>query len=151
MTTDYDRIEQEIVINAPAQRVWELVSEPGWFINDQQITPHDIDRDGDSGSAIAVVTDPVHGRFAFGIVTLDEPHYAAFRWYLDADAVDGPSTLVEFWLTPADSGVKLRVVESGFAALDEPEADRRSRFDDHSQGWPLELGLAQRYLVAADA
>ena len=147
MAIDYDRIEREIEIDAPAQRVWELVSEPGWYINDERITPRDIDRDGD----IAYVTDPIHGRFAFRVVTLDEPHYAAFRWYIDTEALDGSSTLVEFWITPTDSGVTLRVVESGFASLAEPEADRRSRFDDHTDGWRRELGLAARHLVGADA
>lgn len=146
MITDFDRIERDIVINAPVQRVWELVSEPGWYINDERITPHGVVRNGD----VATVIDPAHGSFTFRIVTLDEPRYAAFRWYTDSDAPDGSSTLVEFWLTPMDSGVQLRVVESGFASLDEPEADRRSRFDDHSRGWPLELGLAAEYLVAVD-
>ncbi|MBU9766503.1 ATPase [Mycobacterium sp. TNTM28] len=145
MTTDYDRIEREITIDAPAQRVWDLVSEPGWYINDEQITEHRIDRDGD----VAIVTDPTHGRFALRTVTLDAPRYAAFRWHIDADDPDSSSTLVEFWITPTSSGVVLRVVESGFASLAEPEADRRSRFDDHSDGWALELGLAEQYLVGA--
>ncbi|MUL85271.1 MULTISPECIES: ATPase [unclassified Mycolicibacterium] len=147
MTTDFDRIEHEIAIDAPAQCVWDLVSEPGWYINDKEITDHHIERDGD----VAIVTDPSHGRFALRTVTLDEPRYAAFRWHIDADNLDSSSTLVEFWITPAASGVVLRVVESGFASLDEPEADRRSRFDDHSGGWPVELSLAQRHLAGAAA
>ncbi|MDF3339226.1 SRPBCC domain-containing protein [Mycolicibacterium septicum] len=147
MTTDFDRIEREIAIDAPAQRVWDLVSEPGWYINDERITEHHIERDGD----VAIVTDPTHGKFALRTVAVDEPRYVAFRWHIDADDLDSSSTLVEFWITPAPSGVVLRVVESGFASLDEPEANRRSRFDDHSGGWPLELGLAQKYLVEAAA
>ena len=147
MSTDYDRIEREITIEAPAQRVWDLVSEPGWYINEERITEHRIDRDGD----LVTVTDPTHGRFVFRIVTLDEPRYAAFRWHIDADDLDSSSTLVEFWITPAPSGVVLRVVESGFAALDEPEADRRSRFDDHTGGWALELELAAKHLATVDA
>ena len=123
MTTDFDRIEREIAIDAPAQRVWDLVSEPGWYINEERITEHTIERDGD----VAIVTDPTHGKFALRTVTLDEPRYAAFRWHIDADDLDSSSTLVE------------------------PEADRRSRFDDHSGGWPLELGLARKYLVGAAA
>ncbi len=43
-----DRIEREIAIEATAERVWQLVSEPGWYVNDSVITDHRIDRDGDS-------------------------------------------------------------------------------------------------------
>ena len=147
MDTEYDRIEREITIDAFPQRVWELMSEPGWYINDQRIVDHQVEYDGE----IAYVTDPTHGRFAFRTVHLDEPSYAAFRWHIDADDPSSSSTLVEFWLTPADSGVLLKVAESGFASLSEPEADRRSRFDDHSQGWRLELELARVHLTGADA
>lgn len=147
MTIDFDRIEREIAIDAPAQRVWELVSEPGWFINDERITEHRIERNGD----LAIVTDPAHGRFALRTVALEEPRYAAFRWHVDADDPDSSSTLVEFWITPVQSGVVLRVVESGFASLDEPEADRRSRFDEHTGGWSIELELARKHLVGAAA
>ena len=35
-----DTIEREILINAPMERVWALVSEPGWFINAGQIRAH---------------------------------------------------------------------------------------------------------------
>ncbi|MGV9860520.1 SRPBCC domain-containing protein [Gordonia sp. NPDC003425] len=145
MDTDFDRIEQEIVIDAPAQRVWDLVSEPGWYINNRVITEHRIETRGD----LTVVHDPTHGSFALRVLDLDAPRYAAFRWLIDADDPDSSATLVEFWLTPTDSGVLLKVAESGFAALDEPEADRRSRFDDHTDGWRVELGLARDHLVDA--
>lgn len=147
MDTEFDRIEREITIDAPAERVWQLVSEPGWFANGRRITEHRIERDGD----VSYVHDPTHGRFAFRTVTLDEPNYAAFRWHIDADDLTSSSTLVEFWLTPTDSGVTVKVAESGFAALDEPEVNRRSRFDDHTEGWPLELGLARDHLTGAGA
>lgn len=141
-TTEFDRIEREIAIDAPAERVWQLISEPGWYINDSAITEHRLEQRGE----LTVVHDPTYGEFAFRIVELNQPRYAAFRWHIDVDP-SSSSTLVEFWITPSDSGVVLRVVESGFASLSEPEADRRSRFDDHSGGWPTELELARVHLV----
>ncbi|MYR07479.1 ATPase [Gordonia sp. SID5947] len=147
MDARFDRIEREISIDAPADRVWALVSEPGWYINDQQILDHQITKDGE----ISYVTDPTHGRFAFRTVTLDEPDYAAFRWHIDVDDLSSSSTLVEFWVTPTDTGVVLKVAESGFASLSEPEADRRSRFDDHTEGWRIELDLARAHLTGAAA
>jgi uncharacterized protein YndB with AHSA1/START domain len=147
MTTelDQDRIEREIAIDAPPQRVWELVSEPGWYINDKQIVEHRIDRDGD----LATVHDPIHGAFAFRTVELDEPRYAAFRWLADPDDADSDSTLVEFWVTPDESGggVVLKVAESGFAALPGTAAERRERLDGNVEGWRIELDLARAHLT----
>ncbi len=147
MDTEFDRIEREITIDAPAERVWSLVSEPGWFGNNREITTHRIERDGD----VSYVYDPTHGKFAFRTVALDEPHYAAFRWHIDADDPNSSSTLIEFWVTPADSGVVLKVAESGFASLSEPEVNRRARYDDHSEGWTIELELARDHLAGAGA
>lgn len=146
-TGEFDRIEREIAIDAPADRVWSLVSEPGWFINDKAITEHRIERDGD----LSTIHDPVHGAFTFRTVELDEPRYAAFRWLADAADSQSDSTLVEFWITPADSGVLLKVVESGFASLPGTEAERRARFDGNNEGWTIELELARTHLGGVHA
>lgn len=146
-TGEFDRIEREIAIDAPADRVWSLVSEPGWFINDKAITEHRIERDGD----LSTIHDPVHGAFTFRTVELDEPRYAAFRWLADAADPQSDSTLVEFWITPADSGVLLKVVESGFASLPGTEAERRARFDGNNEGWTIELELARTHLGGVHA
>jgi hypothetical protein len=39
-----DRIEREIVIDATVARVWQLVSEPGWWIGDGDRTDHVLTR-----------------------------------------------------------------------------------------------------------
>ncbi len=146
-TAEFDRIEREISIDAPADRVWSLVSEPGWFINDKAITEHRIERNGD----LSTIHDPVHGAFTFRTVELDEPRYAAFRWLADSSDPQSDSTLVEFWITPSDSGVLLKVVESGFASLPGTEAERRARFDGNNEGWTIELELARTHLGGVHA
>ena len=146
MIEDFDRIERQIDIDAPADRVWSLISEPGWYINDSEITPHRIERSGD----VDIVHDPVHGAFALRTVTLDPPKYAAFRWIADVDDTAGASTLVEFWIDEMSSGsVVLRVAESGFASLPGDAAERRKKFDDNTEGWTQELGIAKRHLELA--
>ena len=141
-----DRIEREIAIDASAARVWKLVSEPGWYVNDKEIVPHRIERRGD----LHVVHDPTHGTFAFATVELDEPRYAAFRWLTDADAPDGPSTLVEFRIEETSpTSVVLKVIESGFASLPESAEDRRSRYDNHVGGWQIEMALAKGHVEEA--
>ncbi|AEF41396.1 SRPBCC family protein [Hoyosella subflava] len=140
MNTDLDRIERQIDIAAPASRVWTLISEPGWFINDGVIVEHQIDQNGD----VSVVHDPVHGAFSFQTVELVEPRYAAFRW-LGGDA---GSTLVEFWIDERNDGsVSLRVAESGFSTLTVSEEERRRKIDDNTEGWETELAAARSYLT----
>lgn len=146
MSDMFNRIEREVAINASAQRVWELVAEPGWYINDKNFANHEITYDGD----VATVCDDQYGEFKLTIVQLDEPRYAAFRWHIEPD-VSSSSTLVEFWVTPHASGVMLKVVGSGFESLSEPEVNRRSRFDEHSAGWVHELDLARQYFERSTA
>jgi uncharacterized protein YndB with AHSA1/START domain len=146
MTEEFDRIERQIDIDAPADRVWSLISEPGWYINDSQITEHRIERSGD----VDIVHDPVHGAFALRTVTLDPPKYAAFRWLSDPEDTAGASTLVEFWIDETSPrSVVLRVAESGFASLPVDATERRKKFDENTQGWIQELGIAKHHLEGA--
>ena len=144
-----DSIERQIDIDAPAQRVWELVSEPGWYINDGEVVEHRIERDGD----VDIVHDPVHGAFRFRTVDLDPPRYAAFRWLSDQPGPDDgeAGTLVEFWVDERPAGVTLRVVESGFASLGGTDEDRRRRVAENTEGWETELAAAVRHLTGHTA
>ena len=146
--SDNDRIEQTITIAAPAARVWDLVTEPGWFINDGALAPNHLDRQGD----LTMVHHDVHGVFAIRTVSLDPLRYAAFRWYLSPDRLDGGSTLVEFTIEDATpSGVTLTVVETGFASLPEDAAARRVRYEQHDSGWRSQFALARAALETLDA
>ena len=56
-----------------------------------------------------------------------------------ADKASLPGMLVEFTLTPEGGKTRLRVVESGFAALAGSEALRSQAVQDNTGGWPQEL------------
>src|SRR5256885_372350 len=92
-----DLIEREIVIEAPLEVVWAVVTEPGhmsgWFSDSVEL-------DLRPGGAVTLSWSdhgPVHGR----VEQVEPPHLFSFRW-----VVDGPgdelgeenSTLVEFRL-----------------------------------------------------
>lgn len=147
----FDRIEREITIAAPRSHVWELVSEPGWWINDGAITAHEIEPDGPDR---VIVHDPGHGRFVVAIVDQRPQEYAAFRWYSGPSAarrlgelVEDASTLVEFFVSSEGSDMtRLRVVESGFAHLDEEAQRRRMMFEENTAGWSIELLAISRHV-----
>lgn len=141
-----DSVDRSVQIAATPERVWELVSRPGWWINDGDPDSNTIEhRDG-----YDLVTNPVHGTFPLVTVEQDPPHYVAFRWLRRSEdpQVDGPGTLTEFWIEPHPTGVVLRVRESGFATLPLPDADRQSEIEDNTSGWEYELDVARRMLSA---
>ena len=149
-----DRIEQQIDIDATAQRVWELISTPGWWINDGEIVEHRLEQ----RDSHVVVHDPVHGEFVLRVEALETPRYAAYRWFsgppatahADATLDAASSTLVEFWIEEHDrGGVTLRVAESGFEGLDRTAEERRKMFDDNTEGWTLELAAARSLVTGA--
>ncbi|MFS4490191.1 SRPBCC domain-containing protein [Dietzia kunjamensis] len=137
-----DEIVRSIRIDAEAQTVWGIVSEPGWFINDGEWTEHEITTEGD----VSRVVDPVHGEFSIRTVELDPPRRAVFRWLGgQVGSVDEfPSNTIEFTVEPQGSGVVLTVRETGFAGLSSDAVVRRQRFEENSAGWETELDLARR-------
>jgi uncharacterized protein YndB with AHSA1/START domain len=139
-----DRIDKTIDIDAPAERVWDLVSRPGWWINDGTVDPEpDLRQEGE----VTVVTHPEHGEFRLLTVAADRPSYVSFRW-LHAATDDRPerSTLVEFTIVPRGDGVTLAVAESGFSRLSDDRsvwlADRAGNVD----GWDAELVAARAFV-----
>lgn len=144
MADRQDRIEREIDIDAPAQTVFALVSEPGWWINEGTVVPHRLEIEGD----ITIVHDDVHGEFRLRTVRVDPPRYAAFRWLDREQPADGEqATLVEFFVKDRDEGVTLRVVESGFSLLAVPEPELVTRIADNAEGWETELAAARKHLA----
>ncbi|MZD06871.1 ATPase [Streptomyces sp. SID5785] len=146
-----DRIARRIDIDAPAERVWDLVARPGWYINDGvvEVEP-DLHRESDD---VTVVRHPTLGEFRFRTVTLDRPRYAAFRWigtpYRDEAR---PSTLVEFWIDERDEGgVTLRVVESGFSSLSDDPAVWLKEREGNDKGWSTELAAAKAFVETGAA
>ncbi len=133
-----DRIERETLIAAPLERVWPLVAEPGfWFADEENLTG----RAGVAGES-TLVRNAAHGNSPVRVEKLDPPTYVAYRWtsaFPGEDVREDNSTLVEFTLTAEGDGTRLRVVESGFAALAGSEELRLASFNDHTGGWPVVL------------
>jgi uncharacterized protein YndB with AHSA1/START domain len=142
---DPDRIEREILIEAPVDVVWAVVTEPehigGWFSDSAEL-------DLRPGGKAVLRWDEygaVHGR----VERVEPPHFFSFRWVVPrtpgAEVTAGNATLVEFSLSPEGESTRLTVVESGFRGLEVPDDERRGHLDSHRRGWKQELGELADY------
>jgi len=133
-----DRIVRDITIHAPLDRVWDLVTVPGWWV------PSDVEGpvDRTPGRQTVRVSER-YGRYPVEVVAVDPRTYAAFRWasrFPGEDLAPGRTTLVEFAVTEVADGVRVTVTESGFAALAASDAVKEQGVRENTEGWELELG-----------
>lgn len=140
MTTETgttDAIERTLELRAAPERVWRALTEADeiarWFGDTAELEA----RQGAEGW----LGWNDYGRFAVRVERCEPPRRFAWRWAREADTPvdEGPSTLVEWRLTPRDDGgTTLELRESGF---ERPE-DRQ----DNVGGWKHELGELVEYL-----
>lgn len=139
-----DRIEREIVVAAPAERLWEVLTRPEhigrWFEG------MDVEVDLRPGGAM-VLTSQEFGKIQAIVDKVEPPHRFAYRWarHPDTPVTEGTATSVEFTLTPEADGTRVRVAESGFTSTDAVKVDQERHAEANSQGWRQVLGSLQRY------
>ena len=158
-----DRIEKEVVLRAPLERVWRAISDAdqfgqwfgvrfdGPFVEGASvtgvITPTTVDEE------VARMQEPHVGKTdTWQIVAIEPQRRLAYRWhpYPAEPGADEevPTTLVEFTLTETDGGVLLRIVESGFDKI--PAERRTAAFEGNSQGWAKQTELVRKYLALSE-
>jgi uncharacterized protein YndB with AHSA1/START domain len=147
-----DRIEREIAIAASPERVWEVLTEPThvgtWF---GVGSPAEVDlRPG----GIMKIDHGEYGSYATLIVNVDPPRAFSYRWasaYPDVVATEENSTLVEFSLEAVSGGTLLKVVESGFDAIEIPaEREDSAGYESHSKGWSGVIEKLGAYAEGSD-
>jgi uncharacterized protein YndB with AHSA1/START domain len=146
------RIEQDILIDAPVDVVWQTITEPDqirrWFADrlDLEITPG---YDGSMTFDDNATHQPVHVRVCVQDVAAARSY--SYRWQHPdgADAVEGNSTLVEFTLTPERDGTRLRVVESGMERMPWSPEEHDTFVEEHTSGWAHHLGRLQEAAESA--
>jgi uncharacterized protein YndB with AHSA1/START domain len=131
-------IEREILIEAPAEVVWRIITEPDqmsrWFADRVELVAEPGAQGyvhfGDQGGPIVVETVDPSRRFSF-------------RWNHPPEegALVGNSMLVEFTLIPEGAErTRLRVTESGHEIRDWPDVEKQRYADEHRKGWGDFLG-----------
>ena len=150
-------IEREVLIDAPLDTVWSIVTEPehiaGWFSDSAEV-------DLRPGGELVLHWDqlPPSGtaREARCIVErVERPRMFSFRWVSpepdrDPSAREGYFTLVEFVLHAEGEGTLLRVVESGFESIDGTEEQNTELAARHENGWGGFLDRLSKYASNAE-
>jgi uncharacterized protein YndB with AHSA1/START domain len=146
-----DRIDKDIVLRAPLDRVWRAISSArefgAWFgvdVSDGEFAP---------GARVrGRVTHPGYEHLVWDVVVerMEPPHVLAWRWHPDAvdadkDYSSEPMTLVTFELREAAGGTQLHISESGFDRL---PADRRDRaYRGNEEGWSGQLRAIEQHVA----
>jgi uncharacterized protein YndB with AHSA1/START domain len=145
-------IERELMIDAPVEVVWSIVTEPehiGRWLSDSaevDLRPGGelVLRWGQLGTATGTVD------------RVERPHLFSFRWVTpepdrDPSAGEGYFTLVEFLLRAEGRGTLLRVVESGFASVEGTEQQNADLAARRVTGWGGFLAKLAEYVSSVDA
>ncbi|GGV43273.1 toxin [Kitasatospora herbaricolor] len=136
-------IERETLIEAPLERVWSLVAQPGFWVADEASLAGTVAKEGES----MVAKNAEYGSFPVRVEKVQPPTYVAYRWasaFPGEELREDNSTLVEFTLIPEGASTRLRVVESGFGQLAASEEVREKALNDNSGGWPQVLGAFKK-------
>jgi|SRR5690348_1011970 uncharacterized protein YndB with AHSA1/START domain len=143
-----DQVERDILIEAPIDVVWEVVTQPEhlkrWFCDEAEIELEP----GGAGSItwdLKATKSPT--TVALQVESLEPPRLFSYRWVFPRgeEAQAGNSMLVEFILSEEGAGTRLRVVESGISLVPWPEAEKAKYAQDHAQGWARHFASVGAY------
>lgn len=151
MPATHDRIDREITLRAPQDRVWRAVSDAAEFGAWFGISIDGAFEPGTTlhGTVTSKSSECDATRFAMYVESVEPQHLISWRWHAhaweaDRDYSGEPTTLVEFRLTPVDGGTHLTICESGFEAV--PEDCRVKAFERNSGGWTHQIAAIARYV-----
>ena len=146
-----DRIEKNIVLQAPRARVWRAIAsaeEFGAWFGVQLVGGF-----APGARLTGRITTPgyEHLTMEIAVERVDPERLISYRWHPYAiepgvDYSDEPATLVEFHLAEVPGGTQLTVVESGFDHL--PLARRAEALRMNDQGWAEQMKNIERYVAA---
>jgi uncharacterized protein YndB with AHSA1/START domain len=164
MTTDTDRIEKQILLRAPLERVWKAISDAKQFG-----TWFGIEFDGQFAPGASIGGRIVPTKVDEGVAKMQEAYSGmafdtmieriepmslfSFHWHPyavepGADYTKEPTTLVTFALDEVADGVLLTITESGFDRI--PLERRAEAFKSNEEGWAIQTTLIEKYLARKD-
>jgi len=148
-TTTTDRIEKQILLQAPQARVWRALTDSKEFGTWFQASFTEPFRPGATLKGRITYPGYEHLVFDFVIEKMEPERLFSYRWHPHAvdpsmDYSKEPMTLVEFTLESVEGGTLLRIVESGFDGI--PIARRAEALKGNDGGWTAQVKAIESYL-----
>ena len=153
-TTSTDRIEKQVILEAPRSRVWRALTDVSQFNAWFGVSLAQPFRPGAEVSGKITIKNYDHVTMQIWIEAMEPERLFSFRWHPYAvepgvDYSTEPTTLVSFTLEDAPKGTKLTIVESGFDAI--PASRRAKAFSMNDNGWAGQAENLRKYLAGTGA
>ena len=150
MPSSTDRLEKQIVIDAPRTRVWRAITDVQEFNEWFGVRLTSPFAPGAEVSGQITIPGYTHVTMTAWVETVEPEHRFSFRWHPNAidpkvDYSGEPTTLVTFTLEEVSGGTRLTVTESGFDAI--PEWRRVPAFQGNSEGWASQLENVRKHVA----
>lgn len=148
-----DRIEKQILVQAPPQRVWETLTDAPVF---GRLFSFEMSGSFAPGARLqGKVTHPDYRGVTFDLTVerMEAPRLLSWRWHPGppdpgSDYSEEPTTLVVVELQRHPDGTLVKLVESGFDGI--PLARRATALKTNEEGWGQVLeSLRQRVEATA--
>lgn len=144
-----DRIEKQILLKAPVERVWHALTDTAEFGSWFRVK---LSGKFVPGQTIAgPVQYPGYEHLTWRVTIERMDLYRTFAWRWHPHAIDSnkdyshePTTLVLFELSEVPGGTLLKVTESGFDGI--PPERRDTAFRGNSEGWSIQMGNIERHV-----
>jgi len=148
--TSSDRIEKEIMLHAPATRVWRALTDAEEFGTWFRVKLEGAFAVGKRIQGKVTYPGYEHLTMEVTVERMDDKRLFSLRWHPYAidpkiDYSTEPTTLVEFRLEEVSDGTLLTVVESGFDKI--PVERRAEAFRMNSQGWATQMENIRRHVT----
>ncbi|MBJ7614023.1 MAG: SRPBCC domain-containing protein [Candidatus Dormibacteraeota bacterium] len=147
-----DRIERDVVIEAPIDVVWEVISQPEqivhWFSDEAEL---DVRTGGEGILTFEMSGTNQPAAYHLRFEAVEPPRRLAYRWVYPraVEPRPGNSMLVEFTLAEEGGKTRLTVVESGLDLMPWPDDEKQGYADSHGKGWARHLERLSAYAPAA--
>ena len=153
MPSKTDRIEKQVVLDAPRARVWRALVDADEFGTWFGVRLRHRGRFEPGARVQGALTYPgyEHVTLEITVERVETERLFSYRWHPYAvdpelDYTKEPTTLVEFSLDDAEGGTRLTVVESGFDAI--PAGRRAEAFRMNDGGWTEQVRRIERHVAA---
>jgi uncharacterized protein YndB with AHSA1/START domain len=149
-TASTDRIEKQVVLDAPRSRVWRALTDVSQFNAWFGVSLTKSFEPGAEVSGTIDIRNYEHVTMRIWIEAMDPERFFSFRWHPyavepEVDYSAEPTTLVSFRLEDAPDGTKLTIVESGFDAV--PASRRAKAFSMNDKGWTGQAENIRKFLA----